>query len=222
MARSFGKGQVVYVTYRGSVKYLFRSRLKASLRNDYGQVVVNDFATVGVNQVVVAPQFPRPRVGTVIDAVEGYENSYISNPPPASFEGSSKRGSKYKGLALNQVRQRLVYVTINGIKYGWYLNKSVPDGALGTLGISIATEADLDTIFLSPDFPKPPRVKQVSNATKNWTTFYDPSVRSAISSNANYAEIDGGLSTVEQLAELFGGSTSSANLDDTEGSTVPI
>jgi hypothetical protein len=222
MARSFGTGQVVYVSYLNGTKYFFRSRLKSSLRDIFGQVAVTDWNSVDVQKAVVAPQFPKPRIGTVQDATEGLENSYVANPLPPKFDGSTKRGSKYKSLVLKGRRQRLVYVTINGIKYGWYLNESIPDSALGTLGIKLATENDTD-ILLSPDFPKPPRVKNISNKVKKWTTFCDPSVIDTLNSEANASKwqiIDQGLSTLNQLQGVLGINPQAKNESDSGQVTV--
>lgn len=217
MGRVFGKGTVCYVEMKNGAKYVFRSKLKSGLRNDFGQVVVTDFNSLGVTKVVYAPQWPKPRRGTVEDTAENSETSFVADAKLIGFPGTTNRGSKFKTIAIDQPRQRLVYVTINGIKYGWYLNKSIADGALSALGIEKATANDLKDIFIGCDFPKPPKVKNMKNKEKRWATFCDPSKLGSLSL-PDWKVVDNGLTEIGQLAQLMGEDPSGDDEEAPQGS----
>lgn len=180
MPRNLGAPELVTVTIKPNVKLLTYTKVDSTYYTDFGMTATTWSSSLAVANLVYQSNFPRPyRASKFINATKGYESGYIDPTKIAALraDGWTIIKPKPRKLTLTRKNSYLVYVTINSVKYGWYMNANaaqISDSDLSGLGITKATDADLATIVLGASFPVPPRAKKVVT-DGTISTFFDPS-----------------------------------------------
>lgn len=184
MARKIGNGVLKHVPMTGSLKYVFNSKLRSSLYDDFGQLAVGEgFSVAGA---ILGANSPRPTRASKRNAPPiGYEGSFCADDKIAALRKKGYRISrgKIRVPSLSDLSSS-VYVTINGVKYAWQM--SLPATAQGeeaaimtALGISYADpDTDAGDLVWGADFPKPARaaIQRVDgdgNVAASFSTFCD-------------------------------------------------
>lgn len=128
------------------------------------------------------------------------DGAYVS----AAAAGWQLIPSKRSGGRRRKTRRTtVVYVTVNGVKYGWNIrdvNLNKARASLDALGIKVASRSD-DIVF-GAAFPKPPEVTffvQQGDEEITMSTFYDPSNDAQLASNY---ETTSGRYTLEHWATI--------------------
>lgn len=183
--------------------YGFKSGADTALAGALGQTDITA-ATQVMNLVLEPNNFKPYKIKK--ETAAGTEESFANFDKVASARQNnlivSKAGYRPKTKRSN-ARGSIVYVTVNGIKYGWkFLQTSLPIQA-GVIGHQPATGTETDIVF-GATFPKPPRMKFVSaNREDTLTTFVDPSkVDAAL--QAGWLMVDEGDYTAEHLKKYIG------------------
>lgn len=161
------------------IKYGFRTTVKETTGTILGHQALD--ASTPVAGLIFKANTPKPRRASRRTAT-GIESSYIAPSAVAAaiaagFDITKAKPNGRKGITQFQIP---VYVTVNGVKYGWGMRKA-QKAKLGAnfavLGIKEVTGADQDIVF-GASFPKPPRAQSVTNSKSgsiSSTTFFDPS-----------------------------------------------
>jgi hypothetical protein len=178
MSRTGTKRLVAVIPFASSpLKYGFQTNIDQAQSTQLGQVAVNTLAAgyiFGAN----APKPARARK----KFATGVVSSFISAGSVSTARGqgwSIGKGSFRTGG--NTPKGKVVYVTLQGVKYGWIMPNTTAQrigGSLTQLGIKIATSADKDIVF-GASYPKPPTASRsiaASGGTSTVSTFFDPSV----------------------------------------------
>jgi hypothetical protein len=178
MSRTGPKRIVAVTPFVGSpLKYGFATNIDQAQSTQLGHAPVNTLAAgyiFGAN----APKPARARK----KFATGVVSSFISAGSVATARGqgwSVGKGSYRTGGSTP--KGKAVYVTLQGVKYGWNMPNTTAQrmgGSLTQLGIKIATTADKDIVF-GASYPKPPTASRSiasSGGTSTISTFYDPSV----------------------------------------------
>ncbi|ACK68599.1 conserved hypothetical protein [Gloeothece citriformis PCC 7424] len=151
-----GDGNATNIT----VKYAFGSKLKDTLRNDFGQTVitpsmVND---TFVQNLVVGTNNVKPYKARKLDSSLGWDESFCSEDKIDDLIADgwdiSRPKLRYPAAGANSL---MLKTPINGINYGWVKAKepgTQPD--LSVIGVDPAAIND-NLIFFGAEFPKPPR-----------------------------------------------------------------
>lgn len=198
MARNLRSRRLVTVTVSQalpSLRYGFRSRLRDSERSRFGQTVVD--STENVTGLVIGANAPKP-ARAAKKAATGWEGSYCSHSVIATLKTAGYRITAGKATrkprAANSI-SKVVYVTVNGVKYAWYSPSSTVSANTGGVGIKDASPSDNDLIF-GAEFPKPPRYKIIVG-DDSFSSFIDPSnIDQATTANwfpvddGNYSSVD--------------------------------
>lgn len=202
MPRNYNPSTNVYVSMAvggATYKYGFRCRLDSSHYSDLGITALNTVdSPIGV---VFGCNSPKPFRASLKSST-GTESSFISTASIATakaagwkVQSSSTRGNRLVGKAASY------FVTIDGIKYGFYLTK-MPGGELPSLtatGVTAAT-AD-DVLFYGCSFPKPPKGRLDARG-KNFSTFIAPTkIEDAVT--AGWELTNPGSYSLGQLEKFF-------------------
>jgi hypothetical protein len=174
--------------YQG-VRYAFRTSKTVS---EGDSTVLGHQALTGADTIanlIFKAQTPKPARASRRRAT-GYTSSFVSATATVSAANAgwqitpSRRDGGRRRITQFTV---VVYVTLNGIKYGWNIRKSLFQkikGSLTALGVQVATPQD-DIVF-GASFPKPPKVTiSVPQGADILTSssFYDPSREESLSAN---------------------------------------
>lgn len=202
MPRNYNDAALVFVPM-GTLKYVFRSRLKDTLRNNLGQVLI-EAALTDITGVIVGANAPKPPKATKKIPEFGTVSSFCDGTKGAELkrDGWKVRGSKYPQYSINlleQAKDSVTYVlTLNGVKYAFNstpISESVIFPGLGGI-LSEATAAnENDQLVWGAEFPKPPKMKLTNSAGKSFSTFIDPSKVDDAKTLGAY--VKGGLTTTK-------------------------
>ena len=161
MARKTGQGTLMYVSLEGIIKYVFASKLKESLRSDFGQTRVTK--AFNVTGAILGANSPSPTKASK-KFPDGYEGSYCSNAQISALRKKRYRITRPKLRVPSASNlSKAVYVTINGVKYAWQM--SLPNAEQGSfeelsgpIGITpVDLSADNADLVWGASFPKPAR-----------------------------------------------------------------
>lgn len=157
--------ELVSVPLPNGLNYVFATNVDSVARTALGHVVVP--------AVVPALSFqggnsPKPKRARKLTA-DGWNSSYITSVAAtvtaaklAGYQISNTPRSR--GLVpTSGARSVTVYVTVRGIKYAWNIPKETRDtitpAVLTTLGVEIATAADLSTLVWGATLPRPAKAQ---------------------------------------------------------------
>lgn len=203
MPRNYNPSASVYVSMAvgaASYKYGFRCRLDSSHYEALGITLLNTLdSPVGI---VFGCNSPKPFRATK-KSTTGTESSFIStaNITTAKAAGWKVQSSRVRG---NRLAGKAVsyYVTINGIKYGYYLTKMPGDTPFPSLTATGATAAGADdALFYGCSFPKPPKGR-LDVSGKGFSTFIAPT-KIEDAAAADWEIMDAGTYSLAQLEKFF-------------------
>ncbi len=198
MARNLRSRRLVWVTVSQplqALKYAFRSGLRDSERSRFGQTALtNPEETQGV---IIGANAPKPaRASKKMQT--GWEGSFCSHTVIAALKVAGYRitaGKPTRKPRAATNNSRVVYVTLNGIKYAWYYVASTVAANIGTVGVREASGNDNDLIF-GAEFPKPPRYKVIIG-DDSFSSFVDPSSLDQAQGASWFPVDDGNYSSVD-------------------------
>lgn len=184
MARKTGNGVLKHIVMQANLKYVFNSKLRSTLYDNFGQLPVDaDFSVAGA---ILGANSPQPSRASKRNAPPiGYEGSFCAEANIVALRRQGYRISRGKTrVPTLSALSNSVYVTINGVKYAWQMSlPSAEQGSVGEivqqLGISVADpDADASDLVWGADFPKPARanIQRVDgngNITASFSTFCD-------------------------------------------------
>lgn len=205
MPRELGTGTLVQLQVKPGIKMITYTKLRNNYFADFGMTAFTWTGSVAVQELIYHANFPNPYRASKFDNIaNGFESGYCdpSKIPTLKADGWTIKKPKPYRMALTRKNSYLVYCTINGLKYAWYMNASatqIPDSELGSIGVVKATENDLDDIVMGASFPRPPRVQKLVGGSKI-TTFCDDS----FAGNQTWEKIDNGLLTAVDLGYALG------------------
>jgi hypothetical protein len=174
MARNTKERALVWVSVAAipALKYGFNSGADAGDRGILGQTVVNPADPL--TGLVIGANNIKPAKATKLKAT-GSESSFCSANQIAALKAAGWTVTKGKlKTRTSSKRADALYVTINGIKYGWLSAKGTTPVDTKSLGIKAVKPADTDIIYGS-SFPKPGRASFRTDDGHTYSTFYDPS-----------------------------------------------
>ena len=183
--------------------YGFKSGADTTLKTALGQTDI--ISTTPVTNLVLEANNFKPYT-LKKETAAGSEQSFANYDKIATATQNgltvAKAGYRPKVKRGNN-RGRIVYVTINGVKYGWkFLSTTLPI-VLGTIGVTVATGSENDIIY-GATFPKPPRMKLIAASREDTlTTFVDPGAVDA-ASQAGWIMVNEGCHTAEHLRKFVG------------------
>ncbi len=190
-------------TYAG-LHYAFKTGISITESTALGHSALT--ANSPLQGVIYRANAPKPPKATKRLATGATSTSFIDDGAYVSAAAAGWQlipSTRSGGRRRKTRRTTVVYVTVNGVKYGWnirdtQLAKAQP--SLQALGIKVATKSD-DIVF-GASFPKPPQVKiffPQGDEELSLSTFFDPSNESSLS--ANY-ETTSGKYTLDQWATV--------------------
>ena len=156
---------LVSVPLDNGLQYVFATNVDAVARTALGHVVVPAVVPARAFQ---GGNSPKPRRARRLTA-DGWNSSFITSVAAtvtaaklAGYQVSNS--SKKRGLVpASGARATTVYVTVRGIKYAWNIPNETKDtitqAVLTTLGVNIATAADLPTLVWGASQPRPAKAK---------------------------------------------------------------
>ncbi|QCS50312.1 hypothetical protein FEK30_13265 [Picosynechococcus sp. PCC 11901] len=176
MPRKFGPGTWRYVNVKigtATLKYVFRSKLKDSLKTEFGQTDVS--AQFNVANAVLSPNRPKPARASKRFPT-GYEGSFCSTDKISALKLNGYTVTKPKLALIGPGGfSRVLYVTINGVNYAWRRPKNAGgEVALTELGVKDADGSELDLVF-GADFPKPAQAIRTITSQGTYRSFVDNS-----------------------------------------------
>lgn len=207
MPRDLGRGDLVKVNIKPSIAMITYTKLRSAYWADFGMTAFTWTTGVAVQNLVYHANFPNAYRASKFDNVaNGYESGFCAPDKLDALrqDGWSIKKPKPYRLPLTRKNSYLVYCTINGLKYAWYMNATsaqISDADLGAIGVTKATENDLNDIVMGATFPRPPRVQKLTADGNRITTFCDDSYAN---SNASWDKIDNGLLTAVDLGYALG------------------
>lgn len=170
--------------YAGT-QYAFRTVIKAAEGTQLGHDALS--AGSPLSGLIFRANSPKPPRATK-EFATGVTSSFIdfASYSTAAAAGWSISPSKKMGRRSVETRfAYIVYVTMNNVKYGWSMRKTLfrkLQSNLASLGVKRATAAD--NLVFGASFPKPPSVVMKAVAGSEIitnSTFYDPSKESSLS-----------------------------------------
>ncbi len=203
MARNLRSRRLVSVTVSqtlAGLRYGFRSGLRDSERGKFGQTLIE--SPDNVTGLVIGANAPKPARAAKKFAT-GWEGSYCSHSVIATLKEAGyviKAGKPTRKPRAATNTSKVVYVTINGIKYAWYYVASTVAASIATVGVKEATGGDGDLIF-GASFPKPPRYKVIVGED-SFSSFVDPSSLDR-ASGASWFPVDDGNYSSTDLARYL-------------------
>jgi hypothetical protein len=174
MGRRDDKRKVWVVPFNGSsLKYGFATNVDTAQGTQLGHANVTGQALAGLIYGANAPKPARASKRFATGTVSSFINAgNVANARTQGWRIGKARIRRGGSTA----KAKVVYVTINGVKYAWSLpnDTAAAIGSLQALGIRLATNSDTDLVFGATS-PKPPQVfKVVGNDVIS--TYCDPSV----------------------------------------------
>lgn len=186
----YGDRTLVYVICSAQVpiKYGFPTNLEAADRSVLGHASV--FGANGyVAGLVLGANAPKPAVARKFTVTKGYQSSFVN---AGNIRSAANAGWKIGRAKIRRggkaERAYGVYVTIEGIKYAWYMRKDLFENPtmktdMGKLGIQ-QVSGDKDYVW-GARYPTPPSAKFTAVGTqgrKTLTTMIDPSKSNSLPS----------------------------------------
>jgi hypothetical protein len=174
MARNYDNGTLVYVTLSnfGGLRYGFKSRIRSASREDLGQTVI-DASIADITGLAVGVNSPKPARAKKIFA-SGSEGSFCSTDKIPTLKANGWQITRGRARSLTRSSfGKVVYVTINGLKYAWFLTQGVGYSAANLAAAGIKDAEPEDLLVYGASFPKPPRVK-LKHTQGDFSTFADP------------------------------------------------
>ena len=174
------------------IHYAFRTILDASYGSILGHKALTALEPVG--GLIFKANAPKPARATK-EFATGIHSSFIDDGAysSASAAGWSITPSKISGSRATNTRfAQVVYITVNGIKYGWSIRKSLYrkiQSSLNALGVKPALPTD--NLVFGASFPKPPIVKiKITQGAEVVTamSYFDPSNKGSLAANFSYKE----------------------------------
>lgn len=155
MAREYGSGTWRYVNLvigATTYKYVFLSRLKDTLKTEFGQVDITP--QFNVQGAILSANRPKPARASK-RFVDGYEGSFCSSDKIKPLKADGYSITRPKLAIYNQTElSRVLFVTLNGVKYAWRRPRNAGGEVdLTALGVETAS-GEVDLVF-GADFPKP-------------------------------------------------------------------
>lgn len=177
MARTDSRRLVTVVPFNGSlIKYGFNTNLDASRGRELGHTDV----TSTTQGFVFGANSPKPAKARKSYAA-GIASSYVNAGSIASARTAGWKIGKAKSRGGGSTaRAKVVYVTVNGVKYAWSLPNDTAQriGNISSLGIKIAQTNEKNLVF-GATRPIPPQARKVTGAGGSQTiisTYYDPTI----------------------------------------------
>lgn len=171
MARNIGERELRYVSLDlagiTGIKYCFRSGLKESLKDNFGQTNVT--SQVNVDKLIFEANNIKPAKASVFTQGTGYEGSFCSTNKVKTLkaDGAQVTRAKYRPQALSgRANSNLYYVTINGLKFGYRVVAaagSMPTDFASVTGMTLATGNDV--VIMGASFPRLGQLKYLDSAT---------------------------------------------------------
>ncbi|WP_024547128.1 hypothetical protein [Picosynechococcus sp. NKBG15041c] len=175
MAREFGSGVWRYVTLNlgGSpLKYVFNSKLKDSLKTEFGQTDIT--AQFNVQGAVLTPRRPKPARASK-RLIDGFEGSYCSSDKVRTLKADGWSITRAKIGTFNQTDlSRVLYVNINGVKYAWRRPRNL-GGEVDLQALGVETATDQTDLVFGADFPKPAQAVRDITGQGSYRSFVDNS-----------------------------------------------
>jgi hypothetical protein len=156
---------LVSVPLSNGLVYVFATNVDTDARTILGHTTVP--ATVPA-LAFQGGNSPKPKRARKLTA-DGWNSSFISSTPATVTAAKSagwqiSNSTKSRGLVpTSGARATTVYVTVRGIKYAWNMPNETRDtikqAVLTTLGVEIATAADLPTLVWGATLPRPAKAQ---------------------------------------------------------------
>ena len=155
MAREFGSGEWRYVNLligSTTLKYVFNSKLKDSLKSEFGQTDIT--SQFNVTNAVLSPNKPKPARASK-RLPDGYEGSFCSSDKIKGLKADGYTITRAKLATFNQTDlSRVLFVTINGVKYAWRRPRNT-GGVVDVTPVGAQDATDEVDLVFGADFPKP-------------------------------------------------------------------
>ncbi len=188
-----GKSRLVAVDFSSAspyanIHYAFKTTIKESESTALGHTAL--IGSSPIAGIILRANAPKPPRATKRLASGATSTSYIDDGAylTAAAAGWNILSSRISGGRRRKTRRTtVVYVTLNGVKYGWNIRDTLLaklKSSLEALGVKTALPSD--AIVFGASFPKPPTVTvftEVGGETVSTTTFYDPSNEATLSAN---------------------------------------
>ena len=210
MPRNYESGKLCTVPLNSisqGMRYMWRSRIRASLRNDLGVTELDVAGLVDVNKIIFeANNIKPPRATKFIDLVVGIESSFVDPARVIQLrqDGWTTKRAKLRALKPTTKLTELYYVKVNQIKYGFSVPRhgDIPSDLTAATGMIRATSADTD-IVIGCSFPVPPKAIYTMANNKKFETFCDPDVYDNLT--GDWEQGDVGTYTITTFKALFEG-----------------
>lgn len=139
-----------------NIQYVFNSRLKDSLRDNFGQTVVTAQLPL-TGTLYKVNNFKPARASKFINTADGYEGSFCSDSSVKTLrdDGFSIKTKFFRPQGISgRAESELYYATINGLKIGYRLSKrlNMPTNFTTATGLTKATSGDI--VFMGASFPR--------------------------------------------------------------------
>lgn len=210
MPRNTNLSTLVYVTIplgAQTLKYGFRSRLRDTLRNNFGQTVIAD--GVSIQGLVLGANSPKPSRASKRE-LAGYEGSFCSSANikalrDAGYRITRGKPSKIQGGNFNDS----FYATVNGLKIAFQSNGIGSIGAQesgfpSAFGLTLATSADAGQLVYGTEFPQLPSWEFELANGKSFSSKADPSRVDTLAVTPGYKEKEAGSYTPAHFSALYG------------------
>lgn len=212
MARNRETATLVFVTMPlggGQLRYGFRSRLRDSLRDNFGQTVIAN--NVSIQGLVIGANSPKPaRASKRLET--GYEGSYCSTDRIAALRAdrytiTRAKPSKIQGGSHSDT----YFCTVNGVKIA-FLSNALDTGGRGAAagfpaqyGVRPATSADAGELVYGAEFPRLPSYAFNLEDGSVFSSKTDPSqVNELLNSGGLFKEKEAGFYTPAHFSTLYG------------------
>lgn len=212
MPKNRESGTLVFVTISigAGLKYGFRSRLRDSLRDNFGQIIIT--GTTSLDRLVIGCDLPKPARASKRSESLGYEGSFCSTDKVASL-----RADKYRITSAKLPKLRggafaaTMYATVNGLKVATVTPAPFDTEARSQAnyptqyGMNLATQNDVAELVYSPDFPQLPNYSYTLSDGSVFSADADPSKVDEFSQllDAGFKENFAGYYTQEHLKARY-------------------
>ncbi|ACA99859.1 MULTISPECIES: hypothetical protein [Cyanophyceae] len=212
MARNRETATLVFVTMPlggGELKYGFRSRLRDSLRDNFGQTVIAN--GVSIQNLVIGANSPKPARASRRTET-GYEGSYCSTNRIAALRADRYSITRAKPSKIQGGNHSDTYfATVNGIKVA-FLSNALDSGGRGAAagfpsqyGVRLATSADTGELVYGAEFPRLPSYSYDLEDGSVFSSKTDPSqANELLNSGGLFKEKDAGFYNQGHFAALYG------------------
>lgn len=212
MARNRDTATLVFVTMplgAGVLNYGFRSRLRDSLRDNFGQTVITD--GVSIQNLVIGANSPKPARASK-KTVNGYDGSYCSSANIAALRADRYSITRAKPSRIQGGNHSDTYfATVNGLKIAFLSNaldtggNGAEAGFPGQYGVSLATSADAGELVYGTDFPSLPSYAFELATGSEFSSKTDPSkVDELANSGGLWSEKKAGFYSAAHFSTIYG------------------